>query len=212
MKKILVTGCVALALVVSVAGQASAKNEFENGFKTELGAIAARSAVGLVFDGIFGGAGNQYMSSDYRPTFNNYNYQPNSGRRQPYSYNCGNRGCPPPHQQQRVVYEQPTVVSGPATVPSATAVSFSNTATFKVLSLRATLGSFSNELVSWSDMQKVLILANGVNAQSVSSTEGISFGTSAFFRRAAVESALGQVGVEIITWQDLQKILARSLI
>jgi len=210
MKRILVAGSIALALVVGVAGQASAKNEFENGFKTELGAIAARSAVGVVFDGIFGGAGNQYMSSDYRPTFNNYNYQSSCGRQLPYSYDNGRRNCAPPPHQQRVVYvEQPTVVSGPTTVPTA---SFSNTATFKVHTLRSMLGSFSNELVSWSDMQKVLILANGVNAQSVSSTEGISFGASTFFRRNAIEGALGQVGVDIITWQDLQRILARSLV
>jgi hypothetical protein len=40
---------VALALVASGAmvGPAQAKDEFEDGFKTELGAIAARSAVGL---------------------------------------------------------------------------------------------------------------------------------------------------------------------
>ncbi|RJP68491.1 MAG: hypothetical protein C4532_12655 [Candidatus Abyssobacteria bacterium SURF_17] len=55
---------VALALVLSAAmvSNAYAKDEFEKGFKTELGAIAARSAVGLgvtVVNGVFGG-GIQY--------------------------------------------------------------------------------------------------------------------------------------------------------
>lgn len=55
---------VALAVVLSAAmvSTAHAKDEFEKGFKTELGAIAARSAVGLgvsVVNGVFG-PGIQY--------------------------------------------------------------------------------------------------------------------------------------------------------
>jgi hypothetical protein len=48
MKTVLIA-LLAIAIVVSVATTAEARNEFENGFKTELGAISARAAVGLGF-------------------------------------------------------------------------------------------------------------------------------------------------------------------
>jgi hypothetical protein len=61
--KALAIVAIAVFLVAWMAPAASARNEFENGFKTELGAIAARSAVGLgvgVFNGIVAGPGAYY--------------------------------------------------------------------------------------------------------------------------------------------------------
>lgn len=58
MKKLIPIVALAVLFTGAFAGNAVAKDEFEDGFKLELGAIAARSAVGLgvgVVNGIFGG-------------------------------------------------------------------------------------------------------------------------------------------------------------
>ncbi|RJP23543.1 MAG: hypothetical protein C4520_06205 [Candidatus Abyssobacteria bacterium SURF_5] len=58
MKKLILVVTLALLMIGMTTASAPAKDEFESGFKTELGAIAARSAVGVgvgVFNGIFGG-------------------------------------------------------------------------------------------------------------------------------------------------------------
>ncbi|MBI5116000.1 hypothetical protein HZA56_05960 [Candidatus Poribacteria bacterium] len=73
MRKSFVTVALVLTLTAGMASSAYAKDEFENGFKTELGAIAARSAVGLgvgLVRGAFGGPvyyNGYYARPYYRP-------------------------------------------------------------------------------------------------------------------------------------------------
>jgi hypothetical protein len=58
MKKVILVVALAVLMTGAFAGTAPAKDDFEHGFKLELGAIAARSVVGLgvgVVNGVFGG-------------------------------------------------------------------------------------------------------------------------------------------------------------
>ncbi|UCD57790.1 MAG: hypothetical protein JSV16_01385 [Candidatus Hydrogenedentota bacterium] len=58
MRNGLLTLMLTVALCAAMVPAAYAKDEFEKGFKSELGAIAARSAVGFgvgLFNGVFGG-------------------------------------------------------------------------------------------------------------------------------------------------------------
>jgi hypothetical protein len=70
MRKSFVTVALVLALAAGMASSAYAKDEFENGFKTELGAIAARSAVGLGVGLVRGAFGGPYYNGYYaRPYY-----------------------------------------------------------------------------------------------------------------------------------------------
>jgi len=87
MRKGLMALVLAFAISVALASSAYAGDEFEDGFKYELGAIAARSAVGLgvgVFNGLF--APGVYYNGYYgTPTAFHY-------------------GHPRPYYRERVVY------------------------------------------------------------------------------------------------------------
>lgn len=87
MKKGLLTLVLTLVLSAGLASSAYAKDEFEDGFKYELGAIAARSAVGLgvgVVQGVFGG-GVYYDGYYARPAPIYYDY-------------------PRPYYRERIIY------------------------------------------------------------------------------------------------------------
>lgn len=97
------TGLIAVAIAVVLSAamvtSAFAKDEFEKGFKTELGAIAARSAVGLgvtAFNGIFG-PGIQY---------NGFYGKVAPRHRQPHHTQTVVYAPPPPpvYVEQRVYY------------------------------------------------------------------------------------------------------------
>jgi len=88
MRKGLMTLMLAFLLSASFVSASDAKDEFEDGFKAELGAIAARSAVGLgvgVFNGVFG-HGVHYDGYYGTPTVFHY------GHVRPY-YIIGNEWC-----------------------------------------------------------------------------------------------------------------------
>lgn len=101
---------VILALVITAAGMGSAyaKDDFERGFRTELGAIAARSAVGVgvgIVNGVFGGgiAYNGYYARPvpvYRPYYRVYAPPP-----------------PPPPPPPPVYYRVETRYYGPYYAP-----------------------------------------------------------------------------------------------
>ena len=76
MRRGVMTLILAFLLSAALVSAADAKDEFEDGFKTELGAIAARSAVGLgvgVFNGVFG-HGVQYEGYYGTPTVFHYGH------------------------------------------------------------------------------------------------------------------------------------------
>ena len=78
MRKVFPNIGVAVVLVAFLASTAHAKDEFENGFKSELGAMAARSAVGLglgVINEIVAGPG-AYFDGYYGPPARSYYDQP----------------------------------------------------------------------------------------------------------------------------------------
>ncbi len=87
MRKGLLVLVLTLVLSAAMVSSAYAKDEFERGFKYELGAIAARSAVGLgvgVVQGVFGG-GAYYDGYYARPAPIYYDY-------------------PPPYYRERIIY------------------------------------------------------------------------------------------------------------
>ena len=68
MKRLLLVCAVAAVMIAMAAPQAYAKDEFEDGFKHEMGAIAARATVGLGLGVVHGVAhgGHHYGHGHYR--------------------------------------------------------------------------------------------------------------------------------------------------
>ena len=67
MKKILIIQAIAIAVIaMSSSGAYAGGDHFENGFKTELGAIAARASVGLGFGLVRGVAHVEPHRGHYR--------------------------------------------------------------------------------------------------------------------------------------------------
>lgn len=103
MKTRMMTVILAVALSAALTSTAYAGDEFEKGFKWELGAITARSAVGLgvgVVNGVFGG-GVAYNGYYVRPTPVRYYPQPYYSKTVVYA--------PPPvyRVERRVYYQAP---------------------------------------------------------------------------------------------------------
>jgi hypothetical protein len=112
MRKGLLTLVLMLVLSAAMVSSAYAKNEFESGFKYELGAIAARSAVGLgvgVVQGVLGG-GVYYDGYYARPAPIYYDH-PRPYYRERVVY----RPYPPPRYrvEHRVYHHGPRYVPPP---------------------------------------------------------------------------------------------------
>ncbi|MBL4889117.1 MAG: hypothetical protein JKX97_03720 [Candidatus Lindowbacteria bacterium] len=236
-----------MAMTVSVPNSVYAAGEFEKGFRSELGAVAARTAVDVVFKGMFGNSsGNGVFSSNnsarsndqyYRPTsrsnsssYHGEHVDPDRYRNddrlsyRQYNYrqersSIGNYYTSRPivvvQEPAPVVYTSttPIIPAHPHPTPAlvSTGLSFSKTTLFKTNILRQDLREISVKVIAWQDLQKILAIGSGNSAQAVATTEGIAFSDNTMFRVSSLESELGSLRVENIAWQDLQKMLARSL-
>ena len=110
MGKVLLILAVAVAVVMATGPAAHAGDDFEYGFKTELGAITARAAVGLgvgLVTGVVHGGHNRH----YRPrhVIHRHGYEPYYGHGPRYSRAVIYRPYPRPNTyvQRRVYYSPP---------------------------------------------------------------------------------------------------------
>lgn len=202
----------ATALTVALQGTARAEDEFERGFRTELGAVAARSAVGIVADGLFGGrlggdrslSTDQYIDRSYRVRFDDRT-----------AYGASGRYDAPRHRPAR--YEDDRFERRPSSrseprVSRNSPASVTQSTLFRVAALENGLEAVRVENVAWEDLQEVLLRSGGLAGASIGSTEGVAFSDDTLFRVRSVRSGLDRIGVENVAWADLRKILARSMV
>jgi hypothetical protein len=95
MKKILIIHAIAIAVIaMSSSGAYAGGDHFENGFKTELGAIAARASVGLGFGLVRG-----VVHGGHHPGYQGHDRGHSCG------HSCGHQGHGNgPYYQKTVVY------------------------------------------------------------------------------------------------------------
>ena len=142
MKKIIIFVAL-LALTFGVSGISRA-GEFENGFKNELGAIGARTAVGIIFDGLLQqGAVNtdNYLDPGYRARI--------VPRQQQQAY-------PQTTTVQYIPVQQPVQTQTVSSSISSTGISFGSSTQFNISQIINQLQSSPSATVSWTELQKIL--------------------------------------------------------
>ena len=110
MKKILIIHAIAIAVIaMSSSGAYAGGDHFENGFKTELGAIAARASVGLGFGLVRGVAHGGHHPGHHGHYRGHHRGHPGHGHRPYYKKTVVYRPYPAPVRrvEHRVVYYGP---------------------------------------------------------------------------------------------------------
>ena len=107
MRKALLIPAVAMALIAMMWSPAHASNEFEDGFKTEMGAIAARAAVGLGVGVVHGAVHGPAHNYDYGYNRHVHRRHGHGHRRHVVVHHRHWRGCGHGPRHQRVVVYRP---------------------------------------------------------------------------------------------------------
>jgi len=149
MKKIIIF--VALLTLTFGGAGISQAGEFENGFKNELGAIGARTAVGIIFDGLFQqGAVNtdNYLDPGYRARI--------VPRQQQQTYYQQQQAYPQTTTVQYIPVQQPVQTQTVSSSISSAGISFGSSTQFNISQIINQLQSSPSATVSWTELQKIL--------------------------------------------------------